>query len=136
MKTLMRKVVLGAVLAVPTAALAAPCHNVLGAWTFTLACVGRPSPPHFDAQTLHGVVTDQEGCVFLGTLNGFRWVGALAGDGNRTVHSDFGNAKAVGELSRRRDGLFTEMTFTYTYSEFGSPPVTYSTACTGTVTRD
>ena len=83
MKTLMRKVVLGAVLAVPTAALAAPCHNVLGAWTFTLACVGRPSPPHFDAQTLHGVVTDQEGCVFLGTLNGFRWVGALAGDGNR-----------------------------------------------------
>ena len=130
----MKKLAAVAVLSlVPGFASAAPCHNLLGAWTFTLACVGRPSPPHFDTQILEGVVTAQEGCVFLGTLHGFRWVGALAGDGNRTVHSDFGDAKAVGELSRRRDGLFTEMSFTYT---FPGDATTASNACTGTATRD
>jgi hypothetical protein len=112
---------------------AAPCHDVVGTWHFVLACVAHDPPPRFDPRSFDGEITEQEGCVFAGTLPGGPWwIGALAGDGNRTVHSDFGGAKAVGELTARRGGLFTEMTFTYTFSgDEHAPP----TACTGTATR-
>jgi 3-methylfumaryl-CoA hydratase len=78
---------------------AAPCHDVVGTWRITLACVAQDPPPRFGTRESDGVITAQEGCVFAGMIGDDAWVGALAGDGNRTVHSDFGGAK-VGELSR------------------------------------
>jgi len=111
---------------------AAPCPDVVGTWQITLACVAQDPPPRFGTRLSEGVISAQEGCVFAGMIGDDAWVGALAGDGNRTVHSDFGGAKVVGELSARRGGLFTEMSFTYTFpGDDVAPP----TACTGTATR-
>jgi hypothetical protein len=120
------------VLAVPGLALAAPCHDVVGTWQFELACIAATSPPHVDTISITGIVTQQEGCVFVGTLNGFPWVGALSGDGNRTVLTDHAGAKGTGELSARRGGLFREMSFAYTFGGFTAGP---PTACTGVATR-
>ena len=113
---------------------AAPCHDVLGTWNFTLVCGATTTPPHFGPRVpFSGDVTHQEGCVFLGTLLDRAWVGALTGADNRTVLFDFGGAKAIGELEERRGGLFREMSVVYTYEGTGAtdPP----TACTGTATR-
>ena len=116
----------------PAVAVAAPCHNVLGTWDFTLSC-GQSTTPHFGTRTMEGEITLQEGCVFVGTLLGYPWVGVLSGTTNRTVTSDFNGAKTHGQLADRRAGLFQQMTMIYTYDGSGEsdPP----TACTGTGTR-
>jgi len=115
-------------------ATAAPCHDVVGTWNFTLACGATTTPPHFAPRIITGEVTQQNGCVFLGTLNGYDWVGVLSGTGNRTVTFDFGGAKASGELTHRSGGTYDEMSVIYTY-EGGGVATDPPTACTGTATR-
>ena len=112
------------------------CPDIVGTWQFALTCGVATTPdPHFGPRSFVGTVSTQDGCVFVGTTSdGFTWVGALAGDGNRAVSSDYGGAKATGELSARRGSLYTRMTFTYTFS--GPTPGAASTACTGIATRD
>lgn len=126
-----------AALAFAAPAQAAPCHDVRGTWTFALQCGAiEAAGPFFGARTLYGTISAQEGCVFAGTLSpasgagGAAWIGALHGDQNRTVSSDYVGAKATGELGDRRRGLFREMTLTYTFSEGPN-----TTACTGVGTR-
>ena len=115
-------------------ATAAPCHDVVGTWTFTLTCGAATTPPHFGPTTpFSGNVTHQEGCVFVGAIGEYAWVGVLTGAGNRTVLFDFGGAKAQGELDDRRDGLYREMSITYTYD--GTVATDPPTACIGTATR-
>jgi hypothetical protein len=129
-----RTIVRGALLSVlmlPSLASAGPaCPDIVGHWRFELACVGDTRVPPFDGITIFGEVIDQQGCVFYGTLNGQRWVGAIDADG--VVHSDYAGAKGVGELGARRAGVYTEMTLTYTIQALGPAP---ATACTGTATR-
>jgi hypothetical protein len=117
---------------VPGVVGAAPCHDVLGTWDFTLSC-GQSTTPHFGTRTMTGEVTLQDGCVFVGTLLGYPWVGVLSGTQNRRVTSDFNGAKTHGQLEDRRGGRFREMSMIYTYDGSGAsdPP----TACTGTGTR-
>ena len=113
---------------------AAPCPDVVGTWNFTLACGAATAPPHFGPRLITGEVTHQDGCVFLGTLSGYAWVGVLSGSGNRSVTFDFGGAKANGELTHRTGALYDEMSIAYTYEGSGiatDPP----TACIGTATR-
>lgn len=113
---------------------AAPCHDVLGDWSFELSCVSTDvSPPHFGTSFPTGTITHQSGCTFAGLLNGYPWVGVLHGDGNRTVSADFGGAKATGELASQRAGRFTQMEFAYTFT---GPTPGSPTACTGIATRD
>lgn len=116
---------------------AAPCHDVRGSWTFSLQCGAiEAAGPFFGMRTLYATITAQEGCVFAGTLSpaagpgGAAWIGALHGDQNRAVASDYAGAKATGELGDRRRGLFREMTMTYTFSEGPN-----TTACTGVGVR-
>lgn len=134
MKTTRLAVILLSTLGAMSTAQAAPCPDVRGEWNFTLQCAAIPSEggPIFGTRLLYGTISAQTGCVFTGTLSvadgpgGEPWVGALHDDQNRRVASDYGGAKATGELSDRRKGLYREMTFTYTYSGGPNP-----TACTG-----
>ncbi|MBN8478614.1 MAG: hypothetical protein J0L91_06580 [Burkholderiales bacterium] len=125
-----------AIFAAAAPAQAAPCHDVRGDWTFTLQCAALGPAPIFGARTLYATIGAQEGCTFTGTLSpvatggGEPWVGALHGDQNRQVASDYAGAKATGELAERRRGLYREMTMTYTYSGGPNP-----TACTGVGVR-
>ena len=121
-----------AILVSAGSAQAAPCHDLRGDWTFTLQCAALGPAPIFGTRTLYGTISAQEGCTFTGALSpvagggGDPWVGALHGEQNRQVSSDYVGAKAIGALSDRRGGLFREMTLTYTYSGGPNP-----TACTG-----
>ena len=122
-----------AALAFAAPAQAAPCHDVRGDWTFTLQCVTVGATTRFETREIEGTISEQSGCVFAGELHGYDWVGALHGDANRRVTSDYGGAKATGQLMDRRKGLFREMTFTYTFSVDGEPGA--PTACTGVGVR-
>ena len=128
--TIARSAVLSMLLLSPVASAGPTCPDIVGNWRFSLACVGDTRVPPFDSITIFGEVVEQEGCVFYGTLNFQRWVGAMAPDG--VIHSDYAGAKGVGELTTRRAGVYTEMTFTYTIPAVGTAP---ATACTGTATR-
>lgn len=116
---------------------AADCHDVTGTWDFDLRCVAiDPSTGPFSGpRSWTGEITYQDGCVFSGTISGFDWVGALHGDLNRKVSSDFATSKATGELSTKRGGLFREMSLTYTFAGDSGGPGGPQTACTGTGTR-
>ena len=112
---------------------AAACPDVVGTWNFTLACGAATTPPLFGPRSISGEVTQQDGCVFVGTLNGYAWVGVLSGAGNRTVTFDFGGAKASGELIHRSGGIYDAMSVIYTYD--GTVATDPPTACTGTASR-
>lgn len=138
MKTRRLAAILLTTIGAAATAQAAPCPDVRGEWNFTLQCaaIAPGGAPIFGTRLLYGTISAQTGCVFTGTLSvadgpgGEPWVGALHDDQNRGVASDYGGAKAVGELSDRRKGVYREMTMTYTFSGGPNP-----TACTGTGVR-
>ena len=117
---------------------AADCHDVSGTWDFALKCIAYDTgtgAPFTGDRNITGEITKQEGCVFYGELGGLHWAGALHGDQNKLVSSDYGAAKATGELSRKRAGLFQDMSLTYTFSNPSIPSGGPLTACTGSGTR-
>jgi hypothetical protein len=119
-------------------AMAGPCPDITGTWDFSLNCVAYDTgtgTPHAGTRAISGVVAFQEGCVFHGTLGGYSWVGALHGDQNRSVESDYGGAKTTGGLDGMRGGVFQGMSLTYTYADFSLPGGGPQTACTGHGTR-
>lgn len=122
---------LSSMLGAPAADAGPTCPDLVGTWRFTLSCVAVPRDPPFGSVSITGIVAEQQGCVFRGTLNGFVWVGAIAADG--TVYTDHAGAKGVAELTTRRAGVYTGMNFAYTFS---GPTPEPSTACAGTATRD